>query len=252
MHLEKMSLMGKGLPAGSNGGEGEETRNREQEFEEVALPYLGLLLKVALRLTRNRADAEDLVQTTYLKAFRFFHRFETGTNCRAWLFRILRNTFINRYRKEAREPKKVDIDKVDEFLEMIRVGANIGGVKEEVYRDLLGDEVTAALKSLPKHFREVVILSDIEDCSYREIAETIGTPVGTVRSRLSRARQMLRQRLSNYAKQQGYGKRGKYAEGVQETSLNAAAYTGPSGTVDPPTVRGMGIAAPTPVHPPST
>jgi len=192
----------------------EEARSREQEFEEIALPYLDSLLGVALHLTHNRADAEDLVQATYLRAYRFFYRFEKGTNCRAWLFRILRNTFINQYRKRSREPKKVDIDKVDEFLEMIREGADLNQAKDDLYRDLLDDEVTAALHSVPEAFRTVVVLSDIEGFSYQEIAEVIGRPIGTVRSRLYRARRMLRHKLREYSKERGYGKCRKQPAGA--------------------------------------
>ena len=181
--------------------------DRRQEFEDVVLVHLDSLYNGALRMTRNREDAEDLVQDTVLKAFRFFDKFEQGTNIRAWLFTILTNTYINTYRKKARQPLMVEFEeertkvKDHPFRHPIEITAS-GHV--EAMLELVDDDVKAALDSLPDDFRIVVLLADLEDFSYKEIAEIVGCPLGTVMSRLYRGRRTLRKKLHEYARDKGY------------------------------------------------
>ena len=176
------------------------------EFERVALVQLPYLYTSAFYLTKDKADAEDLVQETYLRAFRFFDKFETGTNVRAWLLSILRNLFINRYRQKRREPKAVECEKLDAVYEsMVEQGENLGRGNPEHHfvSQMMDDEVEAALKGLPEEFRTVVVLVDIEELSYQETAQVMECPVGTVRSRVSRGRRMLQVALRHYALQRG-------------------------------------------------
>ena len=181
--------------------------DRRQEFEDIVLVHLDSLYNGALRMSRNREDAEDLVQDTVLKAFRFFDKFERGTNIRAWLFTILTNTYINRYRKKARQPAMVEFQeertkiKNHPFRDPIEIVAS-GQV--EAMLELVDDDVKAALDSLPDDFRLVVLLADLEDFSYKEIAEIVGCPLGTVMSRLYRGRRTLRKKLHEYAMERGY------------------------------------------------
>lgn len=176
-----------------------------QEFEREALPHLNALYSFAVRLCRNRDDAQDIVQETFLRAFRFFDSFEPGTNCKAWLFRILKNTYINKYRHDAREPETVEYDVIEEFYESVRADyTESTNGEEKFFASMLGDEVTAALDSLPEDFRTAVVLCDIEGCTYEEIAAFLDCPIGTVRSRLHRARSMLAARLAEYAKTRGF------------------------------------------------
>jgi RNA polymerase sigma-70 factor, ECF subfamily len=180
------------------------TRERHREFEAEALPHMDLLYNFALRTTGNVDDARDLLQETYLKAYRFWSKYEKGTNIRAWLFRIMKNSYINRYRKETREPSKVDYDDVENFYDSIRSSStDTNDLQERFFGGLLGDEVTTALQSLPEEFRTVVILCDIEGLTYEEIAEFLECPIGTVRSRLHRGRKLLQAQLFEYAKKQG-------------------------------------------------
>ncbi len=178
---------------------------QKKEFEREALPHMSSLYNFALRMCRDRDEASDLVQETYLKAFRFFDKFEPGTNCKAWLFRIMKNSYINRYRKISREPDKVDYDSIEEFYDTLRPeSADSSNLEEKFFNNLLDDEVSTALQSLPDDFRTVVILCDIEGFTYEEIAEFVDCPIGTVRSRLHRARKMLAQKLTEYARARGY------------------------------------------------
>jgi RNA polymerase sigma-70 factor (ECF subfamily) len=174
------------------------------EFEEVALAHLGALYQTALRLTRNRAEAEDLVQETYLRAFRAFHRFDPGTNCRAWLFTILRNAFLNRVRHSGRELLEADTAGWEARQE--RAGSTLAGEtpEERFFRTVVHGDVERALQTVPYVFREAVILADFEGLSYREIAEVVGCPIGTVMSRLSRGRQALRRELARLGREHGY------------------------------------------------
>ena len=180
------------------------TRQRQKEFEAEAVPHMDLLYNFALRTTGNPDDARDLLQETFLKAYRFWDKYEKGTNIRAWLFRIMKNSYINRYRKETREPGKVDYDDVENFYDSIRAeSTDTNDLQEKLFGNILGDEVTQALQSLPEDFRTVVILADIEGLSYEEIAEFLNCPIGTVRSRLHRGRKMLQIQLYDYAKERG-------------------------------------------------
>ena len=178
---------------------------KHQEFEREALPHSDLLYNYALRMTNNTADAADLLQETYLKAFRFWEKYEKGTNIRAWLFRIMKNSYINRYRKESKEPETVDYDDVQNvFVSVKGDSGDSGDLQEAVEKNLLDDNVAEAIASLPEEFRTVVILCDIEGLSYEEIAEFIDCPLGTVRSRLHRGRKLLRSKLLEYARSRGY------------------------------------------------
>ena len=179
---------------------------KRREFEAEAMPHMQALYNFAVRLCRDSDDAADLVQETYLKAFRFFDKFERGTNCKAWLFRILKNSYINRYRKTSKEPDVVGYDVVEDFYETIR-DPNVAAAapEEEVFANAMDDEVARAIEALPEEFRTVVILCDIEQFTYEEIAEFVDCPIGTVRSRLHRARKMLASSLFEYARQRGYG-----------------------------------------------
>ncbi len=179
--------------------------SKHREFEREALPHSDLLYNYALRMTNNAADAEDLLQETYLKAFRFWESYEQGTNIRAWLFRIMKNSYINRYRKEVKEPDTVDYDEVQHFYTSVRdESADPNDLQETVFSNLLDDDVAGAIAELPEDFRTVVILCDIEGLPYEEIARFVDCPVGTVRSRLHRGRKLLRSKLLEYAKNRGY------------------------------------------------
>ncbi|MBP1657729.1 MAG: rpoE [Bacteroidetes bacterium] len=178
---------------------------KQTEFETEALPHADLLYNYALRMTNNAADADDLVQETFLKAFRFWDKYEKGTNIRAWLFRIMKNSYINRYRREAKEPDTVDYDEIQNFYTSIRdETADSGGAQEGSFDALLDDDVATAIAGLPEDFRTVVILCDIEGLTYEEIAEFLDCPLGTVRSRLHRGRSLLKVKLTRYAKDRGY------------------------------------------------
>ena len=179
--------------------------DRQHAFEREALPHSDLLYNYALRMTNHGEDARDLVQETYLKAYRFWDKYEPGTNIRAWLFRILKNSYINRYRKESKAPNTVDYDDVQNYYPSIRDESAGGGDPEgAVFERLLDDDVAQAIADLPDDFRTVVILCDIEGLSYEEIAAFVDCPLGTVRSRLHRGRKMLRGRLLSYARERGY------------------------------------------------
>jgi len=165
---------------------------------------MDLLYNFALRTAGNENDARDLLQETYLKAFRFWDKYEKGTNIRAWLFRIMKNSYINRYRKETREPGMVDYEDIENFYDSIRADStDTNDLQAKLFGNLLSDEVTQALQSLPEDFRTVVILADIESLSYEEIAEFLNCPIGTVRSRLHRGRKMLQTQLFDYARDRG-------------------------------------------------
>ncbi|MGA9115912.1 MAG: sigma-70 family RNA polymerase sigma factor [Bacteroidota bacterium] len=184
------------------------TAGKQQEFQREALPHSDVLYNYALRMTNNPADADDLLQETFLKAYRFWESYQTGTNIRAWLFRIMKNSFINRYRRESRAPDTVDYEDVKEFIPTIRDPASDGNdLAASMTAGLLDDEVAGALADLPDEFRTVLILCDIEGLTYEEIAEFTDIPLGTVRSRLHRARRLLRGRLLDYARGRGYAPR---------------------------------------------
>jgi RNA polymerase sigma-70 factor (ECF subfamily) len=178
---------------------------RQLDFQKEAMIHIDSLYNFALRMTGDAEDANDLVQETYMKAYRFFDSFEKGTNCKAWLFRILKNSYINKYRKESKEPDKVDYDDIKEFYHTIKHSSlDSNDMQEKMFGELLDDEVARALESLPEDFKEVVQLCDIEGFTYEEIANMVDCPIGTVRSRLHRGRKILRDKLMEYAIQHGY------------------------------------------------
>ncbi len=179
-------------------------QQKQQEFQEEALKHINALYNYALHLTMNPDDAHDLVQETYLKAYRFFDSFEKGTNCKAWLFKILKNNYINKFRKNAREPGKVDYDLIKDFYHSIKDSQSDSGHDDTFFRSLMHDEVYQALNSLPEEFKEVIQLCDIEGFTYEEIANMVESPIGTVRSRLYRGRKLLRNKLNDFAKKHGY------------------------------------------------
>lgn len=182
-----------------------ELQQRYADFEKEAIPHMDALYNFALRMTGDEDDADDLVQETFLKAFRFFDKFEKGTNCKAWLFRILKNSYINDYRKTTKEPDKVDYEDVQNFYENIKSDeVDTRHYEMDAFNNLLDDEISTAITSLPEDFRTVIILSDIEGFTYEEIADFVDIPVGTVRSRLHRARKMLYAQLYDYAKGKGF------------------------------------------------
>ncbi|HEY3429041.1 MAG TPA: sigma-70 family RNA polymerase sigma factor, partial [Cyclobacteriaceae bacterium] len=159
----------------------------------------------AYRLTFDEDDAKDLVQDTYLKAYRFINSFQQGTNAKAWLFRILKNSFINDYRKKKKEPAKVDYQEVETFYNSEDVDRQITpDLRVEALKDMMGDEISNALNSLDVDFRTVIILCDLEGFKYDEMAKILDIPIGTVRSRLHRARNLLKEKLTEYAKKMGY------------------------------------------------
>ena len=175
-------------------------------FEADALPYLDQLYRTALRMTRNVTDAEDLVQETFTKAFAAFRSYQQGTNLRAWLFRILRNTYINSYRKARRHPSTSSAEELTDGQLLDIESREAGGVRsaEMEALEMLGDEdINDALATLPEDFRVAVVLADVEGFSYREIAEIMDTPVGTVMSRVHRGRKQLRGLLDGYARERG-------------------------------------------------
>ncbi len=183
----------------------EELEKRKEDFEKEAMPHINLLQNYAYRMVGNRLDADDLIQETYLRAFRFFNKFEKGTNCKAWLFRIMKNLFINDYRKSQKQPGKVDYGEIENFFESIKSDKlDTNDLQEKVFSNLLDDDLTTALNSLQDDFKTVVILCDLEGLSYEEIAEFVQCPIGTVRSRLHRGRKLLQQKLYHYAKEKGY------------------------------------------------
>src|SRR3974390_3211956 len=177
-------------------------------FTDVAMEFMPGLYSAALRMTRNRADAEDLVQETYLKAYRAFGSFKEGTNLKAWLYRILTNTFINSYRSRKRRPEQTELDEVEDLYLYRRLGgleaAAAGRSAEEEVLDLFTEgEIKEAMEALPEQFRMAVLLADVEGFSYKEIAEILDIPIGTVMSRLHRGRKALQKTLHDFGMQRG-------------------------------------------------
>ena len=175
-------------------------------FERDALPYGQQLYSAALRMTRNPTDAEDVVQETFLKAYRGYDTFKEGTNLKAWLYRILTNTYINRYRKEKRRPAEVELGELQDLYLFKRLGEASGAersTEERVLESMVDADIKDALESLPEKFRMPVLLADVEGFSYKEIADIIDVPIGTVMSRLHRGRKALQKKLWSLAEQRG-------------------------------------------------
>ncbi len=180
-------------------------------FNNELLPQIDALYNFAFHLCYNEADANDLVQEAYLKAFRFIDKYIPGTNAKAWLFKILKNAFINQYRKKSRRPTQVDYEEITSYHDSEDASyVDFFDLRHEIFQGMMGDEVTNAINALPIDFRTVILLCDIEGFTYEEISKIIDIPIGTVRSRLHRARNMLKTTLSEYAKSMGFkDKRGK-------------------------------------------
>lgn len=201
---------------------------KDRRFEAELMPVIDALYNFAYRLTLDEDDANDLVQETYLKAYRFFDYFEQGTNAKAWLFRILKNSFINEFRRKSKQPAKVDYSEIEGYYnsEEVESDADAGGsttdMRAQVTQELIGDEVARALNTLPIDFRTVIILCDLEGFTYEEMAKILDIPIGTVRSRLHRARQSLKDKLGRYARSMGYGEESEDSGNEADADESAA------------------------------
>ena len=196
----------------------------QAEFSDQAMQYAPQLYSAALRMTRNRADAEDLVQETYLKGYRSFHTFREGTNLRAWLFRILTNTYINKYRAKQRRPTESDLGEIEDLYLYRRLGTledpSVGRSAEDALMEVLADDqVKRALEELPENFRLPVLLADVEGFSYKEIAEMLDIPIGTVMSRLHRGRKAMQKSLYDYARERGVIREPEQADAATDAGL---------------------------------
>jgi RNA polymerase sigma factor (sigma-70 family) len=181
------------------------SKTPEQIFDEEFVPHMDSLYNFAYHLTYDEDEAKDLVQETCLKAFRFINNYHADTNAKAWLFRILKNTFINTYRQNSKQPNKVDYEDIVIHHDSDDAGhPSYLDLREEIFQGMIGDEVASAINALPVDFRTVILLCDIEGFSYEEIAKIVDIPIGTVRSRLHRARNILKVALKSYAEQYGY------------------------------------------------
>ncbi len=202
-------------------------------FADGALPYRDQLYKTALRMTRSPEDAEDLLQETYLKAFKYYDRFTEGTNLKAWLFKILKNSFINSYRKQKVQPTTVDFDDVQEGVEesLLESDKNFLSDPESLFLNSEMDgRVQEALTQLPHDYKVVVLLADLNEMAYKEIADVLGIPVGTVMSRLYRGRRMMEKALLQYGKQYNYLT--EAPEKLRDGSIDVQAIFGSSSTAD--------------------
>ena len=178
---------------------------KDRLFETEFFVHINAMYNFAYRLVMDEDEANDLVQDAFLKAYRFFDYYQQGTNAKAWLFRILKNAFINDYRKKSKRPAQVDYNEVEEFYNSDDEGTSLTvDLRSETVKQKMGDEVVNAINTLPADFRMVIILCDIEDFTYEEMAKILDIPIGTVRSRLYRARNVLKNKLNDYAKKLGY------------------------------------------------
>ena len=178
---------------------------KQKDFDEEIIPHMDALYNFALRLTTDPNDAEDLVQDTIVKAYRFFSSYEKGTNAKAWMFRILKNSFINNYRKTSKKPSQVDFDEVSSYYETIRAErTETSDLESLMFREMMDDDLSNALTRLPEDFRTVVLLCDVDGYTYEEIANMLDVPIGTIRSRLHRGRNLLKTELLEYAKKRGF------------------------------------------------
>ena len=177
---------------------------RDQIFDAEFLPHIDSLYNFAIFLENNDEIAKDLLQETYLRAYKFINYYEKGTNAKAWLIRILKNTFINEYRRKSKLPTKVDFEDTYQQVDDEEGSMQNIDLRQEIYNNLVGDEITEAVNSLPVDYRLIILLCDVEGFKYDEIAKIIDVPIGTVRSRLHRARNMLKEKLKDYAAKRGY------------------------------------------------
>ena len=193
-------------------------KQQDTVFSSELLPHADALHTFAYHHTYNDVDASDLVQETYLKAYRFIDKYQPGSNAKAWLFKILRNSYINQHRKKANRPRQVDFEEFSAYHDSdVPKGQGYVDLREEIFDHMMGDEVSIALEQLPEDFKTVIILCDIEDFTYEEISKIVDIPIGTVRSRLFRARNALKEKLAKYAIEKGYeDKRGKKRGGSTE------------------------------------
>jgi len=203
-----------------------DAQKRGWDFEAAAMPFVDSLYNTAYRMTRNAEDAEDLVQEAYFKAYKYYDKFQVGTNFKAWLFKILKNTFINSYRKQQQQPPTADFAEIEEsFEQQISGEANesLPSPEQELLADVLDEDVQRAMDVLPEDYRMAVVLADLEGFSYKEIAEILEAPVGTVMSRLYRGRKMLEKAMLDYARDHGYLRAGEEPAKMRSRKRGSAA-----------------------------